>query len=221
MISIFASVGSAVTLGIACLVISFDFNWRIAFWFGAGIAFIGSSARTRLREIPGFADAKLQLQKILEKVKLDKKLLQNNIKMKTNKKTILSLFLIQCIWPVCFYIAYILCDNILKTHFEYSAADVIRQNFYVSMVYLLGLTFLTYLNYKIYPLKVLKVQLYMYFIFSLTSPYLLNHASSVTEIFIIQILTMLLRPDISSAIPIFFKHFPIFKRFRATSYIFA
>lgn len=141
--------------------------------------------------------------------------------MKTNKKTILSLFLIQCIWPVCFYIAYILCGNILKTNFEYSAADVIRQNFYVSMIYLLGLIFLTYLNYKIYPLKVLKVQLYMYFIFSLTSPYLLNHASSVTEIFIIQILTMLLRPDISSAIPIFFKHFPIFKRFRATSYIFA
>lgn len=72
LISIFTSVGSAVALGIACLVTSFDFNWRIAFWFGAGIAFVGSSARTRLREAPEFADAKLQLQKTLEKVKLDK-----------------------------------------------------------------------------------------------------------------------------------------------------
>ncbi|WP_341792647.1 MULTISPECIES: MFS transporter [unclassified Rickettsia] len=121
LMSIFASVGSAVALGIASLVTSFDFNWRMAFWFGAGVALIGTTARTALRETPEFADAKRYMKKTLEKLNVDEKILQNNLiwNKKVNKKTILSFFLIQCIWPVCFYVAYIYCGNILKTSFGY------------------------------------------------------------------------------------------------------
>lgn len=120
-----------------------------------------------------------------------------------------------------FYIAYIYCGSILKSSFGYSAAQIIQQNFMVSLVHLVGLFLATYLNYKIYPLRILKVQLGLFFAFSLACPYLLNNAQSALDIFIIQILIMLCRPDISSAIPIFFKYFPIFKRFTYTSFTFA
>ena len=50
-------------LAIGCLVTENGFNWRIAFWIGAGIALVGSIARTTLRETPEFVDAKRHLKK--------------------------------------------------------------------------------------------------------------------------------------------------------------
>jgi MFS family permease len=49
-----ATVGVTVALGVAFFVTSFGINWRIAFWFGAAIALIGSIARTSLRETTEF-----------------------------------------------------------------------------------------------------------------------------------------------------------------------
>jgi MHS family proline/betaine transporter-like MFS transporter len=48
---------------IASLVTTQGFNWQLAFWIGAGIALIGSIARTRLRETPDFVDMKKRMQK--------------------------------------------------------------------------------------------------------------------------------------------------------------
>ena len=42
------------------------FSWRIAFFVGAGVALVGSAARTVLRETPTFADAKRRLQNAFE-----------------------------------------------------------------------------------------------------------------------------------------------------------
>lgn len=45
-----------------------------------------------------------------------KKLENNPIwKEKANKVTIIALFLIECMCPVCFYFAYMHCGNLLKT----------------------------------------------------------------------------------------------------------
>ena len=55
-IGVAGSVGSVAALGIATLVTTRGFNWRIAFWIGAGIALVGSIARTRLRETPEFVE---------------------------------------------------------------------------------------------------------------------------------------------------------------------
>ncbi|MBL9029971.1 MAG: MFS transporter [Caedimonas sp.] len=59
--SIFTSLGPVFALGIASLVTSNGLNWRIAFWIGACIAFIGAVARTRLRETPEFVDMKKRM----------------------------------------------------------------------------------------------------------------------------------------------------------------
>ncbi|WP_069201592.1 MFS transporter [Rickettsia felis] len=61
-----ASLGLTVALGVATLVTSYSFNWRIAFWVGAGIALIGSAARTTLRETPDFVDAKRRIQETIK-----------------------------------------------------------------------------------------------------------------------------------------------------------
>ncbi len=98
VISVLAALGMTAALGIASLVTSFGFNWRIAFWVGAAVAVIGSLARTTLRETPEFADAKRQLKTTLEKANEDPKSLENHplLQEKIAKKTFLAYFLIEC-----------------------------------------------------------------------------------------------------------------------------
>jgi ferredoxin len=114
IIAIASILGGTFALAVASLSTSLGFNWRIAFWIGAGIALIGAVARTTLRETIDFADAKRKIKLSLNKNKIDtSKLPYNQIyQEKTKNLTLLSLFFIQCGWPTCFYITYIHCGNI-------------------------------------------------------------------------------------------------------------
>lgn len=106
---------------------------------GASVALVGTVARKSLREKPEFANTKRQLKKALQQTSnvagiVLKKLENNPIwKKKANKVTVIALFLIECMCPVCFYFAYIYCGNILKTSCGYSAEQVIHQNFIISI----------------------------------------------------------------------------------------
>ena len=137
-ISLAASVGAMVSLGVAALVTSYYMNWRIAFWIGACVALIGAVARTRLRETPDFL--KLKRQKMQESIQLlmmgDKAYTKRKSRKKITpwkepvaRKTILSYFLIFCGWPLSFYLAYIYFNPLLKNDFGYSANDIIKHNF--------------------------------------------------------------------------------------------
>lgn len=66
---------------------------------------------------------------------------------KVNKVTALSLFLIFCAWPVCFCLTFIHCGKILRNNFGYTAEQVIYQNFFVSIVEMLGNLSLIYGNF--------------------------------------------------------------------------
>ncbi len=176
LIGVFGAVGPAAALGIATLVTSHGFNWRIAFWIGAGIALIGSVARSALRETPEFADANRQLQRTIAKVSniitIDQRKVEDNPirKEKSNNTTILSVFLIGCGWPVCFYIIYVYCGSILKTSFGYNSAQIIHHNFIISIVQLCWFAILAYLSYYIHPLKILKVFAIIFTSFILVCP---------------------------------------------------
>ncbi len=81
---------------------------------------------------------------------------------------------------------------------------------------------LTYLSYKIYPLKIVKTLLWIFCLFALACPYLLNNVNSSFDVFLIQLFTMLFVPTGPSlGQPIYYKHFPVFKRFSCASLIFA
>ena len=222
-IAVASVIGTTVALGVASLVTSFSLNWRIAFWMGATIALIGSVARTKLRETPDFADAKRQLEQTFENIKLDKDKLKNSLiwNEKVNKKTTLYLFIINCSWPVCFYFAYMHCGNILKSSFGYSSEQVIHHNFLLSIVHLVGLSFISYLSYKVYPLKIIKVKLIIFSIFILLSSYILDRITDPMYLFLLQSFIVLFAVDSVPAVSIFFRHFPVFKRYTYSSVIYA
>ncbi|XVN42671.1 MAG: MFS transporter [Candidatus Rickettsia vulgarisii] len=157
LISVFSVLGGVLALGVASLVISSSFNWRAAFFFGMIIAVVGGLARTYLREAPDFADAKKQLKEVFEKVGIDKNKLEDHpaVKLKVSKKTSIAYFLIECTWPLYFYVAYVYCGNILKDY-GYSSEQIIHHNFITSIGSLLSGIILAYLTYKIYPLKILR-----------------------------------------------------------------
>ena len=160
MIAISSILGGTFALTVASLSTSFGFNWRIAFWVGAGIALIGAIARTTLRETIDFADAKRKIKLSLEENQIDASVLKDDpiYKEKAKKLTLLSLFFIQCGWPICFYFTYIHCGNILRNKFEYASDQVIHQNFLVSMIALMGYIIIAFLCYRVHPLKILKIK---------------------------------------------------------------
>jgi MFS family permease len=222
-IAVASVIGSTFALGVASLVTSFNMSWRLAFWMGAAIAVIGATARTTLRETPEFVDAKRRMIKKYETANLDTKELDTNpiINEKVSYKSTFYLFIINCAWPVCFYFAYIHCANLLKVRFGYNAEQVIHHNFIISIIHLTGLSFVSYLSYKIYPLKIIKVKLIVFSLFVLFSPTILNNITTPHHLFVLQSFLVLFSVDSVPAVSIFFRHFPVFKRYTYSSVIYA
>ena len=222
-ISISSLLGTVAALGISTAILSIGLEWRIAFWIGASIAMIGVVARTALRETPEFADAKRRIKKKYEEAALDQCTLKDNkiFNEKVNKKTILAYFLVYCIQPVCFYFIYMYCGNILKNSFNYSAERIITHNLIIAIVSLLLAIYITYLSYKTYPIKTAKIITAMFFIFMLFFPCILNNVKTSFHLLLIQSFIALFGNCAIPVTPIFYKHFPIFKRFTYSSLIYA
>ncbi len=223
LMSVCGVLGGVGALGIASLVTSHGFNWRLAFWFGAAVALVGSVARTTLRETPEFADAKRQIKKVFEKANIDTANLTNHpiLQEKVNKKTVIALLLLECASPVSFYFIYIYCAGILKTNFGYTMAEVIHHNFIACIIQLLIVLIVIYLSYKVYPLLIMKVTLIIFSIFMLFCPYWFNNLHSPLELLLIQSFILFFWQCDAPATPIFYKSFPVFKRFTYVSIIFA
>ncbi|WP_425361141.1 MFS transporter [Candidatus Tisiphia endosymbiont of Stenodema calcarata] len=219
----FSSLGEVGALGVASLVIAYDFNWRAAFWLGAIVALIGSVARTRLRETPEFADAKRQLKKVFAKTNTDTSTLENHPiwTEKVNKKTVLAFFSLRCVPPVCFYFVYVYCGNILQASFGYTISEVIHHNFIICIIEFLTVLILSRLSLKVYPLLTVRIILIICSVFIVFCPYWLNNLHSPYELFLIQFIIILLEDCLGPAMPIFYKNFPVFKRFTYASMIFA
>lgn len=219
IICVATAIGNTVALSVASFSVSCGLNWRYAFWFGAGIALVGSIARMRLRETPEFADAKRRLLKIFEDVKKDPNVLKDNpiVQEKVNNSTSLALFAMQCSGPICLYFVYFYCSDILKANFHYSNEQVIHNNLIVSLVSLIGYSSIAYISYYIYPLKFLRYKLLIFLLLTTLAPYILSNASSVVEILYLQIAIMFFGMDTAPALPIFYSHLPVFKRYTYSS----
>ncbi len=224
LLAFVVSIGTSVALGVASLVTSHGLNWRLAFWIGATIALIGAKARTRLKETPEFANAKEKLMNVIEKANLNISQVKNNHilwKEKANKKTALYLFLMDCMWPLCFYFVYIHCGNILKNSIHNTPEQIIQNNFIVSIIQLLGVFLFVVLSYKFYPLFILKVKCSISFILILSCPYWLNNFETKTGVLLLQCLVIFFACDSAPATAIFYKYFPIFKRFTYVGFAYA
>ncbi|WP_425364057.1 MFS transporter [Candidatus Tisiphia endosymbiont of Hybos culiciformis] len=222
LLGFLAALGGTFALGIVSITTSYNFNWRYAFGIGALVALIGSVARTTLRETPEFVDAKCQMKRTSADINEEQNNLQKNSTVKkVNGITALSLFLIHCTWPVFFYLAFIHCGEILRNDFGYTAEQVIQQNFFVSVIEMLGLLPLIYLGYYIYPIVILKIRVVIFWIFILAYPYLLDNVRTPFDIFLLQAFMMFFVLDVTPAISIFYIYFPVFKHFTYSAVLFA
>ncbi|WP_425363618.1 MFS transporter [Candidatus Tisiphia endosymbiont of Hybos culiciformis] len=222
-IAIFADLGAVFALGVATLVTSYRFKWQYAFLFGAVIALVGAVARTRLRETPEFADATKRLLNKLKTFGLEKKDITNQqmLNEKVNVKTILAYLSIESTGPICFYFLYVHCSAILRTILNYNSQQIIAHNLIIAIAYLLiGIAY-TYLSYKICPLKISKTRLVIFASTIIFLPYLLNNIQSSVHLLLLQLFVVIFGPRVFPATPIFYKQFPVFKRFRCVSISFA
>ncbi|MDN3030557.1 MAG: MFS transporter [Candidatus Tisiphia sp.] len=218
-ISIFADLGGVCALGIAALVTAYSFSWRYAFLFGAMIALVGAMARIRLREALEFADATRRLLNKLKTFGLEKKDITNQemLNEKVNTKTILAYLSIESTGPIIFYFVYIHCAAILKSTLNYSAEQIINHNLLVIIAELITSIIITYLSYKICPLKILKIKLVICASIIIFLPYLLTDISSPFYLLLLQFFILLFQTGAFPAVSIFYKQFPVFKRFRCIS----
>jgi MFS family permease len=222
LMAISGVLGGVFALGLATYVTTYAINWRWAFWIGAVIAIIGTVARTKLRETKEFSDAKYRIEKTV-KSKANIEILEKSKiwTEKLSKKTALSLFFIECSWPVCFYIAFIYCGDILKMRLGLSPEEVISQNFIVSLVQFMSWIILAILSYKIYPISILKFKLVIFGVFISLLPFLLEIINSQFQIFLIQSFVVVFGFMGTPAVPIFYKHLPVFKRFTYAAFMYA
>lgn len=223
--SVASALGSVVALLVGSLVHMANFNWRVAFWIGAGIAVVGSVARTQLRETPEFVDMKRRFQQTLEKSAQYKDHLKQHLdslaQRKINKKSVFFYFFIQCGWPISFYIAYIYCGNLLKTQFGYTPEQVISHNFYVGLVQLLGSIFFTVICSWIHPLKIVKNRAYGFAVFTLLAPFLFYYLTSPMGVFFLQAFIVFIKLSNLPAVPVFLVKFPVYRRFTCDSFVYS
>lgn len=221
-IGLAASLGGVAALGIASLVTQTGLNWRIAFGIGAAIAMVGSIARVRLRETPEFVDKKRQLRKEMDDTRLGKA--SSNFKIKKEKMngaTLAACFLIHCGVPFSFYMAFIYFNPILQRTCGYSPQDIIFHNFMMSIILLLSFIVMTIFCYKFHPLKIIKFKI-PFFIAGILMVSLFDSASlNESQVFALQSLLVISCLDSQPADAVLIKHFPVFKRFTATSFVYA
>ena len=226
-ISAAAALGSVFALGVATLVTTVGFNWRIAFWIGAGIALVGSIARTRLGETPEFIEKSSVLRNKMAGIKIKKSdtektnLGDAQNSEKVQKKTAFSFLLIYCGWPLCFYLVYMYFNPILKRDFGYTAEDIIFHNFILAMIQFVSTLFLALICHRIHPLKILRFIGGIFLILVVFLPFLVNHATQYYHIFAIQTAIMCFSIGDVPGIPIFIKNFPVLKRITAASLLYS
>lgn len=225
LITVFSALGTTAALGVASIftnssIYNDSSSWRIAFLVGAGIALVGTAARTSLKEADEFTNKKNKLKNRLEdnQIKIEE-INHKYIDEKPSIITSISYFFIHCARPPCFYFIYIYCGDLLKQKCGFSSAEVIGQNFWVSIIDLFGIIALAYLSLKIHPFKILKTKFYAFFLILSFFPLTLNYCLTPSSILIFQCLAALFVFDHVPASPIFYKHFPVFKRFTYTSFL--
>lgn len=230
-IPIASAIGSTVAIGVSVLVTSFDLNWRIAFWMGAVIALVGAVARARLRETPDFLEMKRQqMKQTLADLKRDEDIVnpkKNSHKKKDtwkepiDLKTLASYFLIFCGWPLNFYLAYIYFNPMLKASFGYSAENIIKHNFFLSLVVILGDFFYTFLSCRIHPIRILKIRWGIILLLMIFLPFIVNVVDSPTQLFCLQALLLFFPLRALPADAVMLYHFPIYRRFTFATFLYA
>ncbi len=221
-LGLFGSLGSTLALAMAWIYTSTpdtfqnsESNWRLGFFVGSMVGVVATIGRTSLRESAEFIYARYKANKRKAGKKasdIDPNEISGCLGMSS-----ICYFFIQCAGPCSFYFIYIYSADILKNEFAFSLNEIIAQNFWVSILGLWAIGIVAYLSSKIHPYKILKYKFYFFFLTILLFPMAMNHIHTPRMLFIFQVLAVSFIFDHVPASPLFYKYFPILKRFTYTS----
>lgn len=226
------TLGSLGALFVASGVLKAQVNWRFIFGVGCIIALVGSVARSRLKETIEFSDLNRRIKKVIDKIgknplKSPASLLKNNAlttitwQEKVEWKTTLAYFFVYSGFPLCFYITYIYGAEVLKNSFNFSAEQIIYHNLKLTLLgFFSGIAFILLASY-FRPLKLVKFRALIFLCLSPCFSLFMSLPVNFNLFYLLQILSIIFCLGTAPAIPIFFKHFPILKRFTYSSLIYS
>jgi MHS family proline/betaine transporter-like MFS transporter len=215
-IPVFKNLGGVAALIVGFVIFTFDIDWRYAFGFGAIVASLGVVVRTGIRETPDFIEAAEARQKNTE----EGKILINKEK-KHSKKTSISLFLMECVTPLLFYLVFIYCGEILKVKFNYTTQQIMKHNLCIGLIALASNIMRAVLCKYFHPLVILKYILVKTAVIFMIFPFAIESAATPMTIALLQIGLQVFSPSPAFAASAIYKNFPIFHRFRSTTFLYA
>jgi MFS family permease len=219
IIEICANLGGVLALIIAYISISIASSWRVAFWIGAIIAFVGLIARSKLRETPEFADYKRRL-KIKQSIIHDISNKSATLVEKIDKKALVSYFAPTLIIPLSFYIAFIYTASLMEKSLNMTSEEIIKQNLKVTCLLVLVLMIVIFFIKKYHPLILAKINIIFSVILLSIIPYWFNNIDNLTSLTLLQldVLSFIFTAD--SIGIVCFKYISLAKRFTILAIIF-
>ena len=225
------TLGSLAALFIASTILKLQISWRWIFGFGCVIALIGSTARTRLKETIEFSDLKRRMKKAIEEVDIEKSSLKPlsirkdfsvpTWQEKVEWRTSLAYFLIYSGLPLSFYVTYIYGAEVLKNSFNFSAEQIISHNLKLTVLgFFSGISFILLADY-FRPLTLVKIRAVIYLLLLPFISIIMVAPTNLYTFYLLQVLSIIFCLGTVPAIPIFFRHFPVLKRFTYSSLIFS
>ena len=229
ILSEMCTLGGMFALFIAIVVLELHASWRIIFLLACTVAFVGTSARTRLKESIDFADMKRRVKKVIEDSASNGLGKVVNILEKTNHiyqekvdwKTSLAYFFIYSAGPLCFYITFIYGGELLKYTFNFPSEKIMFHNLKLTILSFISGVTLAMLSKYFHPLVLVKARAIGFLLLSPFLSIILPTTTNFHLFYCIQILSIIFYVGTIPAIPIFFLHFPIFKRFTYSSLMFS
>lgn len=202
------TIGSFAALLASSLVFKCNANWRAIFVLGGMIALSGAVARRKLRETPEFLKSQLLKHKKVQYLSVNP------------RKTSMAYFFIYSGYPLCFYLTYVYSSDILKRSFGYTPEQIIDHNLFLTLLsFLVGVSLIFLVKY-FDPIKMVRVRGYFSAAVLISIP-LLPLSTNLYALITMQILLSFFTLGTAPAIPIFFKHFPVKKRFTYSSMLYA
>ncbi len=211
-----ADAGALFSLAICSLMlwISPNHGWRGVFFLGAGIAIVSAISRTKLKESPEF----LEKLKKFKEFSNQKKALYTAFK--ENLLNTICYFLMELIRPFLGFTFLIYMGQYLSLHYGYTPEQIVRHNFFITLVSFAVHLFFIFLTRYIHPIKILKFTTIVLFFLSLALPFLIKQSTTIFDIFVIQVICWSLNvTSIGSAI--FVKGFPTIGRFTMLGFSFS
>ncbi len=209
IITMGAMAGGSFAIFLSKMVLDTTGNWRYVFLCGSIIAFFGLVFRVKLSESSEFADANKRLPK------------DQKIDTPVNKKLILSLFFMRCLYPFSLYLSFNYMPVILKQKYGYDMSQILSQNLTVTIIDWVLSIGMVFAAYYFHPLKIIRLLSTIYIPLLMVMVLFLSNYMSPTTIFIFQLVTICLSPNTIPAEPMLYKSFPVFKRFRAIALTFS